>query len=103
MHKIITSNWNKVKGLLLGLQKENNTRIMTLHPKVNFIITHILNKAIYISRILPCPKEIAEAIEKYIGLERFCRKNKDINIIPPTRRGKTWIISSRKQFQMSLH
>lgn len=60
----IENGWKSIRGLIVGLLKDNNMRLLTIHQRVNFIKLHVLNKANFVSRILPCPKKVADEILK---------------------------------------
>lgn len=57
-----TNAWAKVLGIVVASLRESSSRIMTIHQKVRLIKENILNKAIYVARILPCPAAVADKI-----------------------------------------
>ena len=55
-------NWNRVYDQIQGILTKHAARNMTIQQRSSFIKTYCLSKAIYIAKVLECPKSMARKI-----------------------------------------
>ena len=54
--------WKKIQGQIIGIASTNMHRATTIRDRNLFIKSFMLSRAIYVSRVVPCPDQIAEKI-----------------------------------------
>ena len=55
-------NWERVNGHIIGILTKNATRNLSIEQRNRFIKAFCLSRAIYVAKILACPKEISDKI-----------------------------------------
>ena len=75
-------NWEKIGNCITGILRDNTARILTTHQRSNFIKSFILSKAIYVAKVIECPKQVSDKILK--ETQRFLWQGKVER--PPKRR-----------------
>ena len=72
--KTIEGNWEKTKGNLLGVLRENIARNLTMHQRVRLIKESAISVCIYVAKTLPCPEKVAKVIFSHLKKFVWFRK-----------------------------